>query len=474
MGNDQEKDPPSEQRTGHVIRRRPATRPPQDARALAWQILQLVEDGGYADALVGSRLPASGLAPRDQGLVTRLVYGTIAWQGFLDHVLAKYCSQPIEKLEIPVRTILRLGLYQAAKLDRIPSFAAVNTAVDLIKSHRNGGAAGMVNAVLRRAVPSWQEVALPSPKKDFVGYLAIQWSHPRWLVERWLDMFGRVETEALLESNNEAAPTLLRVNLLKQPIETLTKELVARDIAAIPARYSPVGLRLEGTSSVLDLGESGTIQNEASQIVGLLAAPQPGQRVLDACAAPGGKTTHLAEQMQDRGQIIALDPHPEGVERVRQAARRLHLHSIRAEVADATTWTDPGNGFDVVLVDAPCSGLGTLREHPEIRWRRILDDVKQVAALQKQILDRVAAMVKPGGALVYSTCTLLREENDDVIAAFLNTHPDFEIESAAAVLPAMAQPLVDADGMVRTLPHRHNMAGFFAARMKRRPTTSMA
>ncbi len=458
-----------------ATRRGVPPRPPADARALAWEILRRVEeDGSYADALLGHQLSASSLAPRDQALVTRIVYGTIAWQGYLDHIIAAFSRRPPQALDAPVRVLLRMALFQMCLLTRVPDFAAVNTAVELAKGFRGGAAAGLVNAVLRRATAEWQQVQAPSPADDPAGYLATLLSHPRWLVARWLARYGFEDTEALLRADNEPAPTVLRVNRCKIDRAQLLARLHDAGCAAEPTIYSPVGIRVEhaGPPERIAGYADGlfSLQGEASQLVGFLVSPQPGERVLDACAAPGGKTTHLAELMEDQGEIIALDPHADGISRIARMGQRLGLSIVHAAVVDALTWRPATDGFDRVLVDAPCSGLGTLRQHPEVRWRRTPEDITGLARLQAQLLRHLAESVRFGGTLVYATCTLSAEENDDVLATFLHERPDFNVDDPRLLLPEVARALVDAAGVLRTFPHHHGLDGFFAARLKRRET----
>jgi len=445
---------------------------PGNARALAWEILQRVEDGAYADALLGHRLSRSELAVRDQALATCLVYGTLAWQGYLDHLIAAFSQRPPAALDAPVRTVLRLALFQTCVLTKIPNFAAVDTAVNLIKSFRGGSAASLVNAVLRRASTGWHTVEFPSRQTDPIGFLTSRWSHPRWLVERWIDQYGLEDTETLLGANNEPAPTVLRVNRRVSDPATLLERLRAAGHTVEPGTYSPLAIRIAhgGAPEQLAGYADGTfsLQGEASQLIGYLLNPQPGDRVLDACAAPGGKTTHLAELMDNRGEIVALDSNARGIERLRRMAQRLRISIIKAQVADSTVLPLAHDSlFDCVLVDAPCSGLGTLREHPEVKWRRTAADCAMLAVLQLRLLSGTAASVRPGGALVYATCTLTREENDDVVASFLTAHPAFAVDDPTALLPPSAHALIGADGMLRTLPHRHGLDGFFAVRLKR-------
>lgn len=452
--------------------------PSTDARTVAWEILQRVEAGSFADALLGHIDPAR-LQRRDQALATQLVYGTIAWQGYLDHILLACSGRAPMKLDAPIRVLLRMALFQITKLSRVPAFAVVDTAVELSKRHRNGAVRGLVNAVLRRAVREWQAVPLPDADQDPVGHLSVRLSHPHWLVRRWLAELGRDQTEALLAADNEAAATVLRVNLIRSTRAAAIDELRSAGFEAEPTRWSPAGIRI--TPGGFPLAVPGyregrlSVQGEASQLVALTAGVHAGDRVLDACAAPGGKTTHLAEIMNDTGVIVALDPNAAGTRRVGDMARRLGLTIVDPQRADATTWEPaPGTpGFDCVLVDAPCTGLGTLRGHPEIRWRRTPADVSQAASLQRQILNQAARHVRPGGTLIYATCTLIREENEDTVAAFLAASTDFAMDDPRSLLPEAARTLIGDDFCLRTLPSQHDTDGFFAARLKRHARTGI-
>lgn len=444
------------------------------ARAVAWEILRGVEEGAFADVLLGRHRALRGLDRRDQALATRLVYGTLAWQGYLDHLLAAFSRRQPEQLELPVRVLLRMALFQIVKLTRVPPFAVVDTAVELCKRHRHGAAAGFVNAVLRRAAREWQAVPLPARDRDLAEHLSVALSHPRWLAEYWIESFGARQTEELLEANNEEAPTVLRVNLRRATRAAVIEQLQKAGIDAEAARFSPAGVLVRGGGLPTGLPGFGegqfSVQGEASQLVSLLVGARPGDTVLDACAAPGGKATAVAEAMADRGRVVALDCSDAGVQRIRAMARRLELRSIEAVVADSTCW-QPAQGdcrFDCVLVDAPCTGLGTLRQHPEVRWRRARADIARAAELQRRLLAHAATLVREGGALVYATCTLTREENELVVSSFLATAGDFAVEDASGLLPENARELVGTDGILRTFPHRHRLDGFFAARLKRR------
>ena len=441
-----------------------------DPRAFAWQALLRVEAGDFADAVVGDGLGHTRLGPRDRGLATRLVYGTIAWQAHLDHLLSAFCNRPLRQLDPAVRVVLRLALFQVTRLDRIPPFAAVDTAVELCKQ-RDRRAAGFVNAVLRKAVRGWRDVPLPDARRDPVGHAAVALSHPRWLVQRWFDELGAADATRLLEANNDVAPTVVRVQLAQGSRADLIDLWQAAGTTAEPTAHAPGGLRLEGAAHTGLPGWTDgrfAFQGEASQLVAPLLGLRPGDRVLDLCAAPGGKALHAAEILGGTGELVAVDIAAAGIDRLRREAQRLRLDGIRAEVADATVWGPPADTplFDAVLLDAPCTGLGTLRAHPEIRWRRQLADVRRNSVLQRRLLQRAAALTRPGGVVVYATCTLSAEENEQVVDAVC-PEAALRVDSVAPYLPAAAAGLADSRGFLRTWPHRDGLDGFFAARLLR-------
>ncbi|HLK12623.1 MAG TPA: 16S rRNA (cytosine(967)-C(5))-methyltransferase RsmB [Candidatus Binatia bacterium] len=447
---------------------RGAVAPPgADPRAIAHAVLVRVETTeAFADALLARRLADAALAPPDQALATRLVYGTLAWQGRLDHHLARLVHAPLASLDPPVRAALRLGLYQLLFLDRVPAHAAVDASVRL--AGRRRGAAGLVNAVLRRAARAGRAgLGLP-PRRDLLERLAVEWSHPRWLVERWAAEFGVEPLAALLAADNEPGSVAVRANPARTTRAALAGELASAGVETVPCRFAPDALLIaRGAARVRDLAayREGRVafQGEASQLVVRLLEVGPGARVLDACAAPGGKATYAAAL---GATVVALDQNVAGLRRLRAEALRLGVTGAHPVVGDARR-PPAAAAFDAVLVDAPCSGLGTLRRHPELRWRRRPEDVARLAALQRDLLDGVAALVRPGGTLVYAVCTLAREENADLIAIFLARHPEFVVEPATGHLPAAAAVAVTAEGFLRTLPSRDGLDGFFAARLRR-------
>lgn len=443
------------------------------ARALALDVLLRVEDGGaYADVALANALGASALAIRDRAFASRLVYGTLAWRRRLDCQLAHLTNRDPSTLESRVLAILRLGLHQITLLDRVPDHAAVATSVDLAK-RQVPAASGLVNAVLRRAAREKRtlESVFPGRDVDPIDHLAVAASHPTWLVERWVRRFGLDATRELLAADNDAAPTVVRARPGKR--EALLARFAAAGIAAEPGCFAPDAIRVNAGDphGLADWSTGGfSVQEEASQLVVDLLDPRPGMRVLDACAAPGGKTAYAAERMAGSGLVVALDQRRRGARAIVRNAARLGLGNVAAVALDArrADAAFAGTLFDRVLVDAPCSGLGTLRAHPEIRWRRTPEDLDRLAAQQASILEAASSLVAAGGVLVYSTCTLTDEENEGVVGPWLASHPEFEREGARGYLPESARALVDDAGALCTLPHRDGLDGFFAVRARRR------
>jgi 16S rRNA (cytosine967-C5)-methyltransferase len=436
------------------------------ARRAALEILGRVEShAGFADVMLGHRLTA--FAPPDRRLLTRLVLGTLAWRARLDYELAQLCSQPLAKLDLAVRGALRLGLFQMRHLDRVPAHAAVDTSVSLARETAGRGAGGFVNAVLRRAARG--AVAMPARSADEIGYLAIAYSHPRWLAACFVEWFGVARAEALMAANNEAAPNVMRLNLARGSREKIVARMRADGIGI---QY---GDRLQETAVLEGVADFGSEsyraglfhpQAEASQLVARMLAPSAGATVIDCAAAPGGKTTHLAELADGRGRIVALDLNLHGLKAARDLARRLGHRNIvfaNADLAAAAPLRAESAGF--VLLDAPCTGTGTLREHPEIKWRLAASDFGRMAELQRVMLENAAALVRPGGVIVYAVCSLAPQEGHGVVRGFLAEHPEFAIERPSS---AHLARWLQGDGTMATSPERGGLDGFFAARMRRR------
>jgi 16S rRNA (cytosine967-C5)-methyltransferase len=456
----------------------PAASPaaPARARLLALRVLERVErDGAYADVLLRAQLGRSDLPAADRAFATELVHGTLRWRGRLDFLLAQVLDRDLGKLEPLVASALRLGAYQIALGGgRIPPQVAVDESVRCVRAAGAERATGLVNAVLRRLAAEHATIALPDLERDPLGHLTHALSLPAWLAGRWLELFGAQEAAALARASNEIPPLVVRGNRLRAPREALLAELRERFAEARPCRFARDGIVLGRRGNpALDpafLAGRITVQDEASQLVVALLDPRPGERVLDACAAPGGKATAIAERLAGEGEVLALDRNARRLDLVRREARRLGLENLRCAAREATRpLVDLASErpFDRALVDAPCSGLGALRRNPDTRWRVGPADPQRLAETQRAILRQAAAVLRPGGVLVYSTCTLLPEENEDVVSAFLAEATDFARAGPEAT-PEKARPLVGSDGCLRTFPHRHDADGFFAARLERR------
>jgi len=413
------------------------------------------------------------LTELDKAFVREIVYGVLRWRGRLDWIIAAYSRIKPSRLERAILAILRMGAYQILFMDRVPPPAAVDESVKLAKGLRKKEAAAFVNGILRGIAEGRREIAYPDLQAYPIEYIAAFHSHPTWLVRRWVDQFGREETIALCETNNQYPLLTVRVNTLEGTRAEVIQQLHNEGIKASPTPFSPVGLCIKDPPALATWGplQQGwlQVQDEAAQLVSLILASKPGERILDLCAAPGGKTTHLAQLMQDQGEICAVDISPAKLQLVQENCQRLGISIVKARALDATTPLPfPPGSFDGCLVDAPCTGLGTLRRHPEGKWRVTEADILRLQEMQGQILRQAAPLIKEGGILVYSTCTLTQEENEGVIETFLSEHKEFFLENASGLLPAGCEGLVDAQGCLRTLPHRHGTDGFFAARIRRR------
>lgn len=442
-------------------------------RRIAYEILKRVDEGAYADRALDSSLSRSRLAPRDRGLVTELVYGVLRLRGRLDFALSGFCVQPLQRLQPEALRLLRLGAYQLLELDRVPAHAAVNSTVELARELKLEPVTGLLNGVLRSLDRGRSGIAWPPPERIKL-YLQHVCSLPVWLTKELMHLLPNAEARALGEALAAAAPFTLRVNTLKVDREQVLAELAAAGHQARPCRYAPEGVVVEKRGEEALPGDHEgwyQVQDEASMLIAHLLAAEPGQRILDSCAAPGGKTTHLAALTGNRTEIIALDKHPQRVELIRQGARRLACRGIEARAWNLSQSPDflAAESFDRVLLDAPCSGLGVLRRNPESRWNKTAANLRELARLQQQLLANLAPLVRPGGKLLYSVCTFSQGETDEVVSAFLATHPQFVREGLCEQTPPDWGELFCADGTLRTYPHRHGgMDAFFAARFRRR------
>lgn len=446
----------------------------RDARTIALDVLTRVDQGAYADLALDAaltRLP--NLDPRDKGLATELVYGVLRQRGRLDFALGRLCHQPLEKIEAKLRNILRIGAYQMLQLERIPASAAVNTAVELARGAQLERATGFINGILRSLARTQGEIPWPEAQSAPLHYLIDVLSLPEWLATRWLDEYGATEAIELATAMLAPAPFTVRVNTFLISRDEFLAALAADGHVAEACTYSPDGviIRERGPAPLSGHNEGWfQPQDEASQLIARLLDPQDGEEILDACSAPGGKTTHIAALTAGRATILACDLHPQRVQMVAAGAKRLDAQGITVRACDLT---DPpadlaARRFDRVLLDAPCSGLGVLRRNPEIRWRRNPESLAEMAVQQGRLLRSCAKLVKNSGVLLYSVCTLIPEETQGIIDAFLADHPEFVRDDLHTFFPEWRE-LFDEQGALATFPQRHNgMDAFWAVRLRRR------
>jgi 16S rRNA (cytosine967-C5)-methyltransferase len=443
------------------------------ARVAAFEILRALDSGrtDLPTAMASTR--ASLEDARDQALAADIATGVQRWRAALDYLIATFAKRPLGRLDPEVIDILRLSIYQLLHLTRVPVSAVVDDAVDLARRARKTSAAGFVNAVLRSVSRGRSNLPLPprpadAESADALAYLTITLSHPRWLVSRWLDRYGFDATERWLTFNNTPAPLTLRANRLKTSADALAARLDDEGVQVSRGRFSPDAFIVqEGFALRTTAAAEGAflVQDEASQLVALLAGEHPGRYVLDACASPGGKTTALAAAMGG-GLLVACDVRGRRVDLLRRTVAGSGAGNVRIVQADVLQPLPFRPLFDAVLVDAPCSGLGTLRRDPDIRWRRREEDLPALAAAQRTMLANAADRVKAGGRLIYATCSSEPEENDDVVEAFLRERPEFAAVDARSLGP-MPEEVVDARGRFRTLPHVHGLDAFFGAVLQR-------
>jgi 16S rRNA (cytosine967-C5)-methyltransferase len=464
------------------------------ARTAAYHALRAIADerADLPSALAHDRAHLSD--ERDRALAVEIVTGTLRWQRSLDHLVEHFANRRIAKVDRDVLHVLRLSLYQLLHLDRVPASAVVDDAVDLTRYARKPSATGFVNAVLRTALRQRHRLPLP-PRPDTstgtgtgagtdraaaLAYLGVTQSHPDWLVARWFDRHGFDATGRWVRFNNETPRLTLRANMLRANREAVAAALGTAGIETEPTHHAPDGLIVTagnplrtpdyGSSSGSFLG-SFFVQDEASQLVSLAVAARPGERVLDLCASPGGKTVAMAADMRDTGLLVACDVRARRVRLLDQTVRASDAACVRLVHVSASGALPFAPVFDRVLVDAPCSGLGTIRRDPDIRWRRRERDLASLAQDQLALLERAAALVRTRGRLVYATCSSEPEENEAVVDAFLSRQREFELaDLRSEVSPGLA-PFLDERGMMRTLPFAHGLEAFFAAALVRVRTT---
>ena len=421
--------------------------------------------GAWADAALQAQLRSRYMERQDAALCSRIVYGVLQNQLLLDYYLEAYCDQKLDHLQPPLWDILRIGAYQILFLDKVPDSAAVNTSVELAKQHKRGQAAGLVNAVLRRLSQN-KESLPPLPDRDPLKTLSIRYSHPRWLVKRLISLVGQEEAKAFMACGNGQPPTTVQVNTCKVSSQSLRASLEEQGVEAEPHPWLPDCLLLRGTGELerLETFRAGCfyVQDPAARLSVIASGIKSRDWVLDMCAAPGGKSFTAGIQMRDRGEILSCDLHGSKLKRIEDGATRLGLTCIRTAAADGRVFQKAwSRQFDVVLADVPCSGLGIIRKKPDIRYKRS-NDLFALPVIQRAILETAARYVRPGGTLLYSTCTILPEENQEVTGGFLAEHPEYAL--TPFTLPG---PAGECAGEVTLWPQRHGTDGFYICRMTR-------
>ena len=446
-----------------------AKRPATAREAAAFSLFSMAEEGAWSDGALHHYLARAALPARDAALATRLVYGTVQNQLLCDFYLRRFSSVRLKKIAPRVLACLRMGIYQLVLMDKIPAHAAVDETVALVRRycHANDRTVAFANAVLRNAAQAVQSGSLPQldcPDKE--SYYALRYSHPEWLVRLLAGQYGLKETEQIVKADNADAPLSVRVNLLRATPAGVLCELADAGISAKPHPSFPAILLCSGgdVAATPAFAEGRlTIQDAASALAAEVAAPRAGQTVLDCCAAPGGKSFAMAERMGNTGRVISCDIYEHKLARIAEGAKRLGLSIVEPVLQDAAAYRAAyADMADVVLCDVPCSGLGIIRKKPEIRFK---DEqaIGSLPAIQAAILENCARYVKPGGTLVYSTCTILERENEQVVRAFLKGNPAFQTESWSH--PACG---TQAGGMATLLPHRNQTDGFFIAKLRKK------
>ncbi|MHB9029294.1 MAG: 16S rRNA (cytosine(967)-C(5))-methyltransferase RsmB [Candidatus Latescibacterota bacterium] len=433
----------------------------ENARETALDLLLRIDIGGaYLDRLLASP-DFRNLDSRDRSFARELISGVERWKLRLDRIVDRYYTRAAKPLSPEIRNILRLGLYQIMFMDSVPARAAVNESVEMAIKVQGRGAGGLVNAILRRYTREGEPADWPS---DSAERLSVQYSYPLWIARRWVANFGVEDAEPIMRAGNEKHPVFVRVNLLKTNPESLSRLLEEQGYSVSQIPEMPGYLSLFSAEGVFDTDafQAGLFnaQDPSAGLASLLLAPLPGERVLDLCAAPGGKATHLAELMGDAGRITAVDIHPGRLRLVRTTAERLGISSVTTVVGDARSYGE-GERYDRVLLDAPCMGTAVFSKRPDMKWSRNEEDIPRLTALQKEMLDNAASLIKPEGRLVYSTCSLEPEENTEQVDSFLDRHPDFEPE-----YDNRFEQFQTEHGYL-VFPHRMHGTGAFASRMKR-------
>lgn len=432
---------------------------------------RVLREGAYSNIAVKQALDESNLSRLDKALVTEIANGTMRNLTRIDWVKNSFIKR--DKISPWIEDIIRCGIYQLLFLDRIPDSAVCNESAELSRKYGHEGLVRFVNGVLRNISRNKENIEYPDRSRQPVKFLSVYYSHPEWMVQKWVEDYGEEFAEKLLAANNQAPHFTIRYNRLKTDKQQLMEILREENIDFEEGRYNEEALFIKGTSSIEDKESFNKglyqVQDESSMLVAHVAAPRPGERVLDVCSAPGGKTTHMAEIMGNEGEIVARDIHPHKLKLIDENCRRLGISIVKTELYDAKKLDAASIGkFDKVLLDAPCSGLGVIRRKPDLRWKKTPDNFYELAKSQKEMLGIAAQYVAEGGVLVYSTCTINKTENIDVVRDFLSKSSDFETESIKEHIPKKLYNKSTEDGYLELYPNISGTDGFFIAKLRKR------
>lgn len=439
-------------------------------RRAALNILVDIEGNeAFSNIAINKFLKKNEVSSLDRRFISQLVYGVLENKLYLDHIVKSFSKTKIHKIEIEILNILRLGLYQIVFLEKIPSSAAVNESVKLAKK-ANKRLSGFVNGILRNYIRNQDKVKLPDYKADPINYLSVKYSHPVWLVSNWVESYGVEFTEGLLASNNKTPSLTIRTNTLKITREALIEKLKSEGVKCKAGEITPEAIIIESMNKGLDYLDSFRdglfqVQDESSMLVSRVLAPAEGELIIDVCSAPGGKSTHIAQLMNNKGKILSRDIHEHKLELVEENSNRLGITIIQTEEFNALKLDkDLLERADRVLIDVPCSGLGIIRRKPEIRYFKEDKDITELSKLQTQILNISSRYVKIGGTLVYSTCTIQDEENSNVIKKFLDENDNFILEDVNESIP---EKIRSNEKYIQLYPNVSNTDGFFICKIKR-------
>jgi 16S rRNA (cytosine967-C5)-methyltransferase len=439
----------------------------QGVRGLAIKILNRIDrTDAYLERMLDNEMKSAELKGQDKALLYEIVHGVVRWQGRLDWILNGFYKGTFSKAIPNLKNALRVALYQILFLDRVPDYAAVNEVVEFVKRLQGQKPADLVNAVLRNILRSKNAIRYPDPDEDLIGYMAAYYSHPSWLVKRYIKRFGREDTEQLLFTNNEKPFLTLRINALRTKPEDFKELLESVHLKYRQGVYLPEFFKLQNLTNITawEFYTKGyfNIQDESAGLACRLLDVQEGFRILDMCAAPGGKTAYIAALIHSRGEVVALDRFESRLKLLEKNMKRLEVDCVRSVAIDALEYN--GLPFDRILVDVPCSGTGTLSKKPDIKWRRDIFDIRDLNKTQLRLLSKAAELIKKDGVIVYSTCSIEPEENFEIVKQFLSQNSNFRLESAKGKFPG---EIVDENGCIQTLPHEHKMDGAFAAKIIR-------